>query len=74
MPTVELQKVKEAFDHVRKRFPQVTHVFYSAQGRWCYFEAPSFLNEDINVSLLEDAACAAYVDQGWPAAYWYALI
>ena len=39
-------RVHEALLHVHSIFPSVTHVFYSADGRWLYcddfFEAPAF--------------------------------
>ncbi len=55
-----MTKVEQAFRHVQKHFPEITHVFYSAQGRWFYcddcFDAPNFGKTNIDISLLEDAA------------------
>lgn len=66
-------KVQEALRHIQSLFPEVTQVFYGADGRWQYlddeFEAPLFGDEPVDVSLLEDAANAAEEEKGFPCAY-----
>jgi hypothetical protein len=50
-----------ALDHVRSRFPDVTHVVYTREGRWLYMsdegEMPVF-NGSLDVGILEDACDA----------------
>lgn len=68
-------KVQEALRHVNSLFPQVTQVFFSANGMWRYcddfFEAPSFIDaaNPVDVGLLEDAVDAAANDAEFPCAY-----
>lgn len=68
-------KVQEALKHVNNLFPQVTQVFYGADGRWMFcdedFNAPNFKNapDKLDISILEDAADSAGEQQGFPCAY-----
>lgn len=69
------EKVQAALRHVHGFFPDVTQVFYGADGRWMFcdedFEAPNFdeASGKVDISLLEDAADAADNDKGFPCAY-----
>jgi len=69
-------KVQEALRHVRSVFPEVTQVFYGAQGNWLYcsddLEAPGFdgPHAAVDVGLLEEALCAAAEEKGLPCAYY----
>jgi len=64
--------VTRALDHVRARYPDVTHVAYDREGRWFYFgdnhDAPKFRG-DVDVGLLEDAADAVANSTGFPAIF-----
>lgn len=68
-------KIQEALRHVQGVFPEVTQVFFGADGRWLFcdevFDAPRFDDEigKIDVDLLEEAADEAYADKGFPCAY-----
>ena len=67
--------VQTALRHINDRFPEVSQVFFGADGRWMFcsddFVAPKFENAPVKVdiSLLEKAADAADNDQGFPCAY-----
>ena len=69
------EKVQAALCHVHGLFPEVTQVFYGADGRWMFcdedFEAPNFdqASGKVDIGLLEAAANAAYDDKGFPCAY-----
>lgn len=69
------EKVQAALRHVHSVFPEVTQVFYGADGRWLFcnedFDAPNFKEAPVNVDigLLEDAADAADSQNGFPCAY-----
>ena len=64
--------VQEALRHVNAKFPTVTQVFFSNDGRWFYcdseFKAPVFSNA-IDISILEKAADAADNTKGFPCAF-----
>lgn len=67
-------KVQAALRHVNSVYPEVTQVFYGADGCWLFcdeeFEAPNFkIPGQIDIGLLEDAADAADADKGFPCAY-----
>lgn len=68
-------KIQEALRHVNSRFPDVTQVFYGADGRWLFcneeFVGPNFVDaaEPIDLGLIEDAADMAGNDKGFPSAY-----
>lgn len=67
-------KIEKALRHVAKHFPAVTHVFFNKDGNWYFcdenFEAPSFLNlPGLDLTILEAAADAAYLESGFPCAY-----
>ncbi len=70
---VDKHPVEVALRHVNSVFPNVTQVFYGIDGRWLYFdenlECPDFEDGNIDVSLLEEAANAAYEDKGFPCSY-----
>jgi len=63
-----MTKIEQALRHVQKFHPEVTHVFYSREGRWLYcddaFNAPEF-DDRIDIGLLEDAADEA----DWPSVF-----
>lgn len=69
------QTVQAALRHIHELFPEVTQVFYGANGRWLFcdedFEAPDFGEAPgkVDIGLLEDAADAADNDEGFPCAY-----
>lgn len=66
------EKVQAALRHVREHHSEVTHVFFSEDGRWLYtdddFNSPIF-GPEIDESILEAASNAAWEDYGWPCAY-----
>jgi hypothetical protein len=66
--------VVTAFEHVRKYHPEVTHVFYNADGIWFFcdaeFEGPKFVPQ-IDTRILDDAADEVYNVTGFPAAFVY---
>ena len=66
------ETVQKALRHANQHFPEVTQVFYGADGRWLYcdesFNAPNF-GDKVDTWLLEDAADAAGNDKGFPCAY-----
>lgn len=67
-----IEKVQQALRHVNGLFPEVTQVFFGADGRWFYcsehFEAPDIFGK-VDTGLLEDAAAAAGRLQGFPCAF-----
>lgn len=69
------EKVQAALRHVHSVFPEVTQVFYGADGRWLFcnddFDAPNFDKAPgkVDIGLLEDAADAADNHKGFPCAY-----
>lgn len=62
--------IKKAFDHVKSKHPEVTHVVYTAQGLWAYMDdscnMPKFEN-GVNIKLLEDASDAS----DWPSVHYF---
>ncbi|AFC21475.1 hypothetical protein GAP32_027 [Cronobacter phage vB_CsaM_GAP32] len=56
--------VRQAFDMVKRVYPNVTQVEYDDNGNWLYSDGksffPSFNNINIDVGVLEHAADAAY--------------
>lgn len=68
-------KVQAALRHINAVFPQVTQVFYGADGRWLFcdedFNAPDFDEAPgkVDVGMLEDAADSADSQKGFPCAY-----
>ena len=69
------EKVQMALRHINGIFPEVTQVFFGADGRWMYcdedFETTDFdeAPSKVDIGLLEDAADAADNDKGFPCAY-----
>ena len=64
--------LKLALNHVSKHYPDVVQVFFGIDGSWLFtdesMEAPSF-GEEIDVSILIEAADAAYSLKGFPCAF-----
>lgn len=69
------KQVQQALRHINSIFPEVTQVFYGADGRWMFcdeeFVAPDFgkAHAPVDVGLLEDAATAADEQKGFPCGY-----
>lgn len=65
-------KVLAALAMVNAFFPEVTHVYYTREGRWQYmdefFNGPVF-DHRIDMDMLDEAADEAYLDKGFPCAY-----
>ena len=65
-------KILAALLHVRENHEEITHVFFTQSGSWLYtddeFNAPTFGSE-VDLDVVDAAACAAFVDKGWPCAY-----
>lgn len=71
----EATPVTRALDHVRVRFPDVTHVVYTREGKWVYMsddgDSPSFNGRlhDMDIGLLEEAADHVSDTCGFPAVF-----
>lgn len=68
------EKIRLAFEEVRKHRPQVCMVMFTAAGRWVFMDEdhdiPAFKGL-VDVSILEDAVDCAAEDKGLPCAYDY---
>ena len=67
------EAVQKALRHVNRHFPEVTQVFFGADGSWLFcdedFNAPNDKDNILDTWLLEDAADAAEEHKGFPCAY-----
>lgn len=70
------EKIRLAFEEVRKHHPQVCMVVYSQDGRWLFMDAdlnsPIFRTQ-VDVGLLEDAQEYAEKHYALPVAFQYRL-
>jgi hypothetical protein len=67
------REVKNALEHVRHFFPEVTCVMYTRSLKWVYMdddgEAPNFAGSHIDPNILQKAADSLCGEVDFPVAY-----